>query len=226
MGMFLRRGVVRKGTPIGNLPVGTAIKLNVDGTPWEFLIVQQGLPGDIYDESCDGAWLLMKDLYEKRVWNDPNLNRYKTSAINAYLNGTFLGLLDDAIKSIIKQVKIPYGSGAANQIGINGLACKVFLLGGYEVGFPSGGSLPVDGAKLSYFDAGTGADANNKRIASLNGAVEIWWLRSPSIGDSTGYVYRVTTSGGSSVVLTSFSQGIRPAFILPTEFLITSDMLA
>ena len=84
MGMFLRRGYARRGTPISDLPVGNAIKLNVGGNPLEFLIVHQGLPGDSYDESCDGAWLLMKDIYENRRIRQTTLAATNIAAARAF----------------------------------------------------------------------------------------------------------------------------------------------
>ena len=49
------------GTKLANKEVGSIVKLNVNGAVTEFLVVHQGLPSDIYDASCNGTWLLMKD---------------------------------------------------------------------------------------------------------------------------------------------------------------------
>lgn len=232
MGMFLRRGPAPSlGTPIGDLDVGSVVKLNVDGTPWEFLVVHQGLPSSMYDASCDGTWLLMKNLYEKRAWNGSVNNRYAASSINTYLNGDFLAKFDSNIQSAVKQVKIPYcvggGSSTVNS-GANGLETKVFLLGGYEVGFTTSNSssFPVDGAKLAYFEAGTGTSAKNKRIANYSGSATGWWLRSPqtSSGANVWLADNDGTYGGAYPNWTNFC--IRPAFILPSDFALTDDMLA
>lgn len=156
--------------------VGSTVKLKVNGTAKEFIVVHQGKPSSLYDDSCNGTWLLMKDIYENRVWQSGNINKYESSDIHTYLNNTFLNLFDSNIKDAIKQVKIPYrkngGSGGTNQSGANGLSCKIFLLSGYEVGWTSSDNqyFPQDGAKLSYFESGTGTSANNKRIANLNGS--------------------------------------------------------
>ena len=229
MGMFLRRGLPSR-MRFSDLEIGQTIKLNVSGTPWEFLVVHQGLPSDIYDASCDGTWLLMKDIYENRAWNSSDSNVYETSAINTWLNGDFLGLLDSKIQSAIKEAKIPYRSGGGSkgtdQSGANGLSCKVFLLSGYEVGWTTSDSsyFPVDGAKLAYFERGTGTSANEKRIASLDGSSARWWLRSP-FASGTSRVWRVVADGNYSNGYASYSYGIRPAFIMPSDFLVTDDML-
>lgn len=156
--------------------VGSTVKLKVNGTAKEFIVVHQGKPSSLYDDSCNGTWLLMKDIYENRQWHNSNVNNLENSTIHSYLNGTFLNLFESNIRDAIKQVKLPYrkngGSGGSDQSGANGLLCKIFLLSGYEIGFTTSDNsyFPVDGAKLSYFESGTGSSALNKRIAYLNGS--------------------------------------------------------
>lgn len=216
------------GTPISDLAVGSTVKIAVNGTLRDFLIVHQGLPSSMYDDSCNGTWLLMKDIYENRQWHSSNLNNLENSTIHSYLNGTFLNLFDSNIKDAIKQVKIPYrkngGSGGVDQSGANGLSAKIFLLSGYEVGWTTSDDkyFPVDGAKLSYFESGTGTSANNKRIAKLNGSASYWWLRSPVTFD-TDVVWRVRPNGGDDGFLPSYSYGIRPALVLPSDTLVSDD---
>ena len=208
--------------------VGSTVKLKVNGTAKEFIVVHQGKPSSLYDNSCDGTWLLMKDIYENRQWHSSNVNNLENSTIHSYLNGTFLNLFESNIRDAIKQVKLPYrkngGSGGSDQSGANGLLCKVFLLSGYEIGFTTSDNsyFPVDGAKLSYFEAGTGSSALNKRIAYLNGSAAYWWLRSPYTGYTDG-VWFVLTNGNYGYYYASDSFGIRPALILPSTLLVSDD---
>ena len=201
--------------------VGSTVKLKVNGTAKEFIVVHQGKPSSLYDNSCDGTWLLMKDIYENRQWHNSNVNNLENSTIHSYLNGTFLNLFESNIRDAIKQVKLPYrkngGSGGSDQSGANGLLCKIFLLSGYEIGFTTSDNsyFPVDGAKLSYFEAGTGSSALNKRIAYLNGSAAYWWLRSPLTSD-TYYVWYVYTNGNCSLGDASYSGGVRPALKAPS----------
>lgn len=210
---------------IGTLAVGSSVYLNVGGVRKEFLVVHQGKPSSLYDDSCNGTWLLMKDCYENRKWHSSNVNKYETSDIHAYLNSTFLNLFDSNIQKAIKQVKIPYrknrGSGGTDQSGANGLSCKVFLLSGYEVGFTNSNNryFPIDGAKLSYFESGNGTSANNKRIAKLNGSSTYWWFRSPYTG-TTLSVYRAYPHGDWGYNDASSSFGIRPALVLSSDALV------
>lgn len=209
--------------------VGSTVKLKVNGTAKEFIVVHQGKPSSLYDNSCDGTWLLMKDIYENRQWHNSNVNNLENSTIHSYLNGTFLNLFESNIRDAIKQVKLPYrkngGSGGSDQSGANGLLCKIFLLSGYEIGFTTSDNpyFPVDGAKLSYFEAGTGSSALNKRIAYLNGSAANWWLRSP-VTSGTIVVWIVYSDGSyNSHYNASYSGGIRPALILPSTLLVSDD---
>lgn len=208
---------------ISTLAVGSSVYLNVGGARKEFLVVHQGKPSGMYDESCNGTWLLMKDIYEDRQWHSSDTNYLEFSTIHSYLNSTFLNLFDSDIRDAIKQVKIPYrkngGSNGTDQNGANGLPAKIFLLSGYEVGWTISDNqyFPVDGAKLSYFESGTGTSANNKRIAKLDGSASFWWLRSPY---QSGNVWRVSPNGHYDSSNASYSNGIRPCIILPSNTLV------
>ena len=214
-------------TKLGSMSVGSTVKLKLGGTARDFLVVHQGLPSSMYDSSCNGTWLLLKDIYTTRTWDGSN-NDYKNSDIHSYLNGTFLNLFDNDIKNAIKQVKIPYqngtGSGGSVASGANGLSCKIFLLSGYEVGFSTSDSsyFPRDGAKLSYFSSGTGSAANNKRIANYNGSATNWWLRSPYT-NGTYYVWYVSSSGSGNRWDCGSTCGVRPALVLDSSLSVSDD---
>lgn len=214
-------------TKLGSMSVGSTVKLKLGGTARDFLVVHQGLPSSMYDSSCNGTWLLLKDIYTNRQWDSSN-NDYKNSDIHSYLNGTFLNLFDSDIKNAIKQVKIPYqngtGSGGSVASGANGLSCKIFLLSGYELGWTTSDSsyFPRDGAKLSYFSSGTGSAANNKRIANYNGSVTLWWLRSPD-ARSTRDVWHVRSSGDYSNWGCNLTYGVRPALVLDSSLSVSDD---
>ena len=207
---------------ISTLAVGSSVYLNVGGVRKEFLVVHQGKPSSLYDSSCDGTWLLMKDCYTSRAWSDYSSNNYKIAAINTYLNGPFLGLFDADIQGSIKQVKIPYVNGtggAAVASGAGGLSCKVFLLGGCEVGIPSTGNVPSDGVKLDYFDSTMSTDT--KRVANLNGSPMGWALRSAD-SNTSNTIWFITVRGAPNNYQSyaNGSFGIRPALVLPSTTLV------
>ena len=206
--------------------VGSTVKLTVNGKAREFIVVHQGKPSSVYDESCNGTWLLMKDIYENRVWQSGNINKYESSDIHSYLNNTFLKLFDSNIQGAIKQVKLPYrkngGSGGTTQQGANGLPCKIFLLSAPEVHYEHSYIDSGEGAVLSYFASCVTNNADSKRVAYLNGSAAGWWLRSPYTG-VTDSVWRVYSGGGCDGSNASNSYGIRPALVLPSTLLVSDD---
>ena len=218
------------GTKLANKEVGSIVKLNVNGAVTEFLVVHQGLPSDIYDASCNGTWLLMKDCYESRAWHSSNVNDYENSDIHAYLNSSFLGLLDSNIQEAVKQVKIPYRAGSGNSkvanTGALGLQTKCFLISAAETNF-SDSQLPrSEGSCLAYF-SGTSQKTDKKRIAYLNGTATDWLLRTPRCISDNSYakrlVFHSSTDGSLRSEDASRSYGIRPAFVLPGTLLVSED---
>ena len=214
---------VASGTPLGNVDVGDIVQLRENLVPVDYIVVHQGLPGSMYDASCDGTWLLRKDIAENRVWDSGNSNVLETSDIQAYLNGDWMNRYDPDVVQAIKQVKIPYrqngGSGGTDRNGANGLSCKIFLLSGREVGWDRNDihDSSNDGAKLDYFIGGTASSADKKRIANLNGSATHWWIRSPYT-NFTDRVLLVTPKGDYGSDSANSSYGSRPALVLPSDF--------
>lgn len=217
------------GTPLGELAVGSSVFTNVNGARTEFLVVQQGKPSSIYDDSCNGVWLLMKDVYEERQWHSSNVNDYANSTIHSDLNSTFLAMFDSNIQKAIKQVKLPYraGSGYGKTVtsGANGLSAKIFLLSSTEVNLVPGYEPTNEGACLSYFSGTTQNESDTKRVAYLNGSAADWWLRSPYCDSSGGsqFALLVKSDGYRNYRFCSYSFGIRPALVLPSTLLVSDD---
>lgn len=207
--------------------IGSTIKLKVNGSAKDFIVVHQGKPSSVYDDSCNGTWLLMKDIYENRQWHSSNTNDYANSTIHSYLNSTFLNLFESNIKKAIKQVKLPYrkGSGTSTTVtsGSNGLSAKIFLLSATETSFNFSSYMPSgEGAELAYFKGCADNSADSKRVAYLNGSATSWWLRSPSCSHFSLALY-VYSSGDWNLSNCSYSYGIRPALILPSTLLVSDD---
>lgn len=206
--------------------IGSTIKLKVNGSAKDFIVVHQGKPSSVYDDSCNGTWLLMKDIYENRAWHSSNTNDYANSTIHSYLNSTFLNLFESNIKNAIKQVKLPYrkGSGTSTTVtsGSNGLSAKIFLLSATETSFSFSYMPSGEGAELAYFKGCADNSSDSKRVAKLNGSATGWWLRSPFCNYFNLALY-VSSSGGWSNGICSYSNGIRPALILPSTLLVSDD---
>lgn len=206
--------------------VGQIINLPVNGVMTPHRVVHIGNPDpELYDASCDGVWMWRQDTDESGAWSTTNSNVLPNSAIMQAMAG-LLDNYDSTIQGAIKTVKIPYGVGgdsSAVNSGANGLECKIFPLGGYEVGFTDEGTtfIPKDGAKLAYFEAGLGTSANSKRIAKLNGSNYNYWLRSSYYGGTGDYgvaSYSVSATGARGPNNVSATMAYCNAFILPTTF--------
>lgn len=210
----------QRGKPLSNYAVGSSVYFKVNNVRTQWLVVQQGNPNaSIYDSSCDGTWLLMKDIYESRQWHSSNTNDYANSTIHSYLNSTFLGLLETGVRSAVKQVKLPYrkGSGTSKIVtsGSNGLSAKIFLLSATETSFSFSYMPSGEGAELAYFKGCADNSSDPKRVAYLNGSAADRWLRSPYCGNySYGALY-VGSNGDWGYGFCSSSGGIRPCLILP-----------
>ncbi len=222
---------------LGDVAVGEIVKLNENGLPAEYLVVHQGRPSDIYDDSCNGTWLLRKFSADDKVkWNNTQVNKYESSNIHSWLNSTMLSRYDESIQNSIVQVKIPYRKGGGNgkdQTGANGLSCKIFLLGWYEVGWTSSdyNSVPNDGSKLDYFESGDSESAKTKRFSYLAGKETnpiSWHLRSPSVGGiapeyNTQGVCCVNWLGTFNGWNTDGALNPRPALVFPSTLSVSDD---
>ena len=210
---------------IGNVPVGTILHLKENGVYQDYLVVHQGLPGAMYDSSCNGTWLLRYFADDtRRSWGGI---LYKNSSINSWLNNDFISILDDEMQPLVKQVKIPYVSerdGITVSSGLNGHSCKVFLLSIREVGFTQTG-YATDGALLSYFVSGQTEEANERRQArTSDGDLVRWWLRTPWYPvSSKEYICTIPNVGSLTGVGSSYNWYVRPAMVLPPDLLIDDN---
>ena len=215
---------------LGTKAIGSTVKLKVNGTLRDFIVVHKGKPGSMYDASCDGVWLLMKDCYEAKRWHSSNVNDYANSEVHSYLNSAFLNLFDADIRAQIKQVKLPYraGSGYGKIVtsGASGLSTKIFLLSSTEVNLVHGYEPTNEGACLSYFSGTVQNGADTKRVANYNGSAVGWWLRSPDCHSSYGAAYAlfVISNGDWNYYYCSHTGWyLRPALVLPSNLLTSDD---
>lgn len=219
------------GILASDLAVGSTVKLMENGSPAEYLVVNQGKPSEstLYDDSCDGMWLLRKDIYVNRSWTGSGVNNYGASTtVNSYLNSDVLSLFGEVEQAVIKQAKIPYVNGAGNSgavaSGSNGLSVKLFLLSCYEAGWTQADRyyFPIDGACLAYFYGA--AQTDSKRIGYLGGVATNWWLRSPWTANDY-IVNSVDVNGYCCGDYANKNYGIRPALILPSNALFDEETM-
>ena len=196
---------------LGDMPVGSEVTLTESGSPELYIVVNQGLPSSGYNRSCDGTWLLRKFIFESRKWDSsPRIISYGRSYINRYLNSTFLKRFSTyAINNLFMRPKIPIYTDHIQDYG-----AQVFLLSIHELNLTHE-DLNQEGAAMQYFN---GAEAD-KRIAYFDGAPATWWSRSRGIG-LAGYV---STTGYPSRQNPTIDAGVRPAFILKKDTIVSGD---
>lgn len=241
MGKVIMSGIVPPlvapitGILASDLAIGSSVYLMENGVATEYLVVNHGKPSgsSLYDDSCDGTWLMRKILYGSRIKYDSTSTNYDSSEINTYLNNTFFNLFGEIEKQTIKQVKIPYINGVdgtgkfVTHYGENGLSAKIFLLSCYEIGFTNSDNkwIGVDGTKLDYFDTGTSNTAVEKRIAQYSSGTGWWWTRSPQTGNSK-YVFYVTRNGTLDLFISpDYTAWSRPTLIIPPNALFDTKTL-
>lgn len=209
---------------LGQMAVGSIVKLNENGSPTNYIVVNQGIPGNspLYDASCNGTWLLRQDIYGNATWALIDNNNYSESNVGAYLNNNFPLRFDANIQEKIIQAKIPYcvwnGSPIVNS-GSNGFQVKCFLLSYTEIGFSGAPFAAAEGYALEYFN-GAG---NGHRIAYYNGNPKEYWTRSPYTSPSFSDVWCVLTDGSSVSLSSTYNSGGRPAVIFPQSMVVLDD---
>lgn len=204
-------------TLLSEVAVGTNVKMNIDGAPINFLIIQQGNPNSgLYDASCDGTWVWLNDnsIAGSSSFGSTH-NDYENSSATSVSNN-LLNRLDDIGKSAVKQVKIPYidgyGTNGTLKSGADGLSVKGFLLSVDEVG-DSDSDYHSIGTTLSYFSQ----DSKNRRDRDVN-----WWTRTPPKLNNT-YMVNVSSNGNTSTRDCDSSAYWIMAFILDSNCIVDDD---
>lgn len=232
-------------TRLGNVAVGTVVKIKENGTPVDYIVAQQGRPKssiNLYDASCTGTWVMRVNIYTTMQWsNNTNSENtrvdYSTSTVSSYLNSSFKNVID--IRDHIKTVKLPYtrlgvdineGTGIHYpQVeyidGANGMVTQVFLLAKSEMDAScANNSSHPNLAVFKSFPA--------YRTGYLNGQPYTEWYRTVSQGPPSinwNYVecnlqrYPGDTSIMHQNPCTNSKIGVRPAFILDPDGLVEED---
>ena len=207
-------------TTLGSKAVGSIVKLNENGVPAEYLIIQQGKPNsDLYDDSSEGTWLLRKNTTISSYWDDKVAYEYATSSVREWLKSYMLPKYDSDIQNAMKSSKLPY----FNWSGSHYISDRIFLLSSKEVGFIKDNyafDIPSsDGFCLEYFP---NRDGNaEERYADDN-----WWLRSGVYYSAHGFVSAVGEVGSKvDGISNSNSFGIRPAMVLPSSLRVSESGL-
>lgn len=209
MGMFLRRGLPQR---LSGLNEGRIIKLNESGEPVEFYVACHN-----YEAALNGVGrtlIVRKECYDNRIFGNEN-NAYANSALDSWLCNTYINLLDAGIQAAIGATKFYYTPGNGNKT-VTTLQRKIFQLSMTELG--SSGLFNEEGSKLPI--------AAVLKIGTIDGAATKQLTRTPTISSSTTAICVIGADGRSATQNCGGTGGSRPAFTLPSNLIITGDMLA
>ena len=206
---------------LGDVAVGTIVKLNESGDPVNYIVVQQGSPSSAYVGFENVTTVLRENIHSKRAWDSGNDNAYGSSSVNTWLNGAYLNLLDENLRAEVQPVKIPYTKKAQSfdvSSGEDGLSTKAFLLSAIEVNLKASNTA-IMGTQLEYFVRAN----NSKRIATLNNSAETWWLRSPYATDNISARYITSEGNLNGNHSKDAGVGVRPALPLNSNLYVLAD---
>lgn len=200
---------IKFATPIGELLAGTIVYMNVDGSRTPYIVVHQGNPDTtVYDASCNGTWVLMKDIYSLTRWQTrQNSYYYSSDCLVRQLAQSFPSKLDTVIQNNLIPLKLLNIQYSWQDISGD----KTFPLTSNDL------------SNMDYFSDGV----VSKRIAQYNGVATGYWLRDlDSYGANIKYVTAsgaISTRDDNSYLSGYQGQGFRPMYILNTASLVADS---
>lgn len=196
---------VKRGTLLGDMELGTLVKLNENGTPAEFYVACHN-----YEAGLNGngrTLVVRKDCYDMRPFASSGKPSYSSSSLNDFLVGTYFNLLDAGVREMVGTTKF-YAESAPT------LERSVFQLSATEL--TGSNQAPKEGSILPI--------ASLLSVAHLNGTAISQWTRTP-FTSFPGMMHSLDNIGGLTFAPYSNPCGSRPAFTLPENTLVGDDLL-
>ena len=197
-------------TKLGNKATGSIIKIKENGTLVDFYVAKHD-----YESGLNGTGrtlVVRKDCFDTRQWHTSNVNAYASSAIDAWLNGTYKAMLDADIRGVLGTTKFYYTPGNGTT-SVTTLQRAVFLLSVTELG-KTASYANTEGSALPI--------ASTLQIAYKDGSAVVQWTRSPRTG-GTDYACYLYAGGNVGNYVCSSTYGSRPAFTLPSNLSVSDD---
>lgn len=211
MGMFLRRGPAR--TRIGRLDVGSIVKLNESGLPIEFYVAKHD-----YESGLNGpgrTLMVRKNSPKEGYYNSSGGNGFRGYTLWTWLNGPYLSTLDAKIREVIgTTAHYLRGYNNKGQLVAGTDKSAIFQLSASELGITGygGSALPI---------------ASTLQTVTLDGSGVSRYQWTTTTQTASGRVLVVKEGGVASSARCDIESHLyRPAFTLPSDFIVTYDMLA
>lgn len=198
---------ISRGTTLGDIELGTLVKLNVSGTPENFYVAchnyESGLNGN-------GLTLLVKKICAANIAFSASLNTYANENLDNYLNDEFLQYFDSGIIGKIVSTKFYYTPGGTYKDMVV-LQRKVFQPSSTEFGF-SVYNTNTEGTALPIAE-------------TLRDIETAQWTRTPYLANNK-YVISITDYGAARYNTNATERlGSRPSLALPADTIVGEDML-
>ena len=174
--------------------IGDQVTLSLNGTNYAFDVI--GFNHDTltdttaYGASTEtgkaGMTLQMQGLFSttyKMNSSNTNSGGWKSSAMRTSTMATMKGYLPSAWQSIIKPVDKASGTGGGSSSGTETVSDSCFLLAEIEIFGSTIYSVSGEGTQYAYYKAG------NSKVKNKGGFADIWWERSPLVGDSRYFCF-------------------------------------
>lgn len=203
----------KTSTPLSQLPEGTIIKINENGSPVEFYLAKHN-----YEEGLNGAGrelFVRKDIFANVVYKDSGSGSvaWRSSDIKDLCNNTYKPLFSEKVQQLIGTTTIY----CKNPFRVNPIVVtdetECFILSVAELGFPD--SSTPDGTELPI--------ANLLRTATYNGEAASFWTRTNNEMNRTG-VYYMNSSGSPNQENSDYPYGARPCFTLPASAIVDTGL--
>lgn len=219
---------------LGQTAVGTVVKINENGSPVDFIVVQQGNPNPaIYSTTFNNGTWLTRNLLTTPIENGGG----GTNGVAGWYNGSYKNLIDANIRNEILTVKLPWtelsfsGVTEQNHILEEGFNTQIFPPHYLElrVSPPNEYYLTGTASRLSYWNSSNSVAPNTVDTPDNQGdyrPIGQYWVRGlyrRSTTNTRSLVRNLSTSG-NLVSQASFDYyPTRPCFLLPQNLTVLDD---
>lgn len=201
------------GSPLGELAVGTLIKILENGAPVEFYVAKQNYESGL---NGDGRTLMLrKDCIGQSVWgiagSPAAYALYEDSVVSSYLNSTYKAVFSSAVQSLIGSTSFYVLSKTLQTYSVEK---SIFTVSTTEIGAPQapgGAQAQALGSRFSV--------ADSMRIANTS-----YWSRSFRMIYGDLEPFNITTDGTYYPANVTLSLNMRPCFTLPATALVDQDL--
>lgn len=199
-----------------NLPYDCKVYINEGGAYIPYLVLSNNYNGNcllLRENLLDDSYIF-NNAVEKPAY-------YENSAIDRYLNESFIKIFSKDLQKIIVESEIEITS--KDSLGVGGtdtitIKRNVFLLSFAEVNAGYSRTNLEEGTALDYF-----ADKNKRIALYRDGTAGSWWLRTPNTSGRS-IVCGVSKEGIVGIggiydpnIQDGYYNGVRPAFCLPND---------